>query len=405
MSQELKRNVNINPPLGTNMERNEKEPQLVHHLKRMKKCMMNKALTANEEEAHPHQPAYGQKTHANEGMDKSSEKGVHVPKSEMEKVDRTGGHPKDKSKDFISDYTQMGVHRQANSFDTTNPKRGESRAGVSVRSGNAQGLGSSNANWTRAEHQKVLSELKAMPKPKLTRADLEKDEQLMKPYKSNAQRKKFHAMEEKGEISQAKVKEWDKTSQGMHLPEHVAKSNMDKAQQAPPAAPALKVPAMPKMQQPKIKQPKMPQQKAPSKPQAPSLQMMEKNDDMSHLAPKAHTKDPVLNSKIAKPQPPKDGYNKKVQSYMDKVQKHPAISKDPKAKIFKGELNKDDVKHPAGSPEERSHAVAEGIVSLPQALHDVKGSQAKKKFFDHLKSLKDKSQLRSPENVVKKEKK
>ena len=38
------------------------------------------------------------------------------------------------------------------------------------------------------------------------------------PYKSDAQRKKFHAMEEKGQISKATVDEWDKASKGKRLP-------------------------------------------------------------------------------------------------------------------------------------------------------------------------------------------
>ena len=41
------------------------------------------------------------------------------------------------------------------------------------------------------------------------------------PYKSNAQRKKFHAMEARGEISKKTVSEFDKASKGKKLPEHV----------------------------------------------------------------------------------------------------------------------------------------------------------------------------------------
>jgi hypothetical protein len=39
------------------------------------------------------------------------------------------------------------------------------------------------------------------------------------PYKSNAQRRKFHAMLERGEISKRVVDEFDKTSKGKKLPE------------------------------------------------------------------------------------------------------------------------------------------------------------------------------------------
>lgn len=48
---------------------------------------------------------------------------------------------------------------------------------------------------------------------------VEKNEKLTKPYVSDAQRKKFHAMEDRGEISHATVKEWDEASKGKKLPE------------------------------------------------------------------------------------------------------------------------------------------------------------------------------------------
>jgi hypothetical protein len=41
------------------------------------------------------------------------------------------------------------------------------------------------------------------------------------PYKSDAQRKKFHAMEKRGEISPETVNEFDQASKGKKLPEHV----------------------------------------------------------------------------------------------------------------------------------------------------------------------------------------
>ncbi len=39
------------------------------------------------------------------------------------------------------------------------------------------------------------------------------------PYKSDAQRRKFHAMLKRGEVSQATVRHWDKASKGKRLPE------------------------------------------------------------------------------------------------------------------------------------------------------------------------------------------
>lgn len=41
------------------------------------------------------------------------------------------------------------------------------------------------------------------------------------PYKSDAQRRKFHAMRKRGEISAATVSEFDQASKGKKLPERV----------------------------------------------------------------------------------------------------------------------------------------------------------------------------------------
>ena len=43
------------------------------------------------------------------------------------------------------------------------------------------------------------------------------------PYKSEAQRRKFHAMAERGQISKATVAEWDKASEGLSLPDKIGK--------------------------------------------------------------------------------------------------------------------------------------------------------------------------------------
>ena len=43
------------------------------------------------------------------------------------------------------------------------------------------------------------------------------------PYKSDVQRKYFHAAEARGEISKKTVEEFDKASKGMKLPERVGK--------------------------------------------------------------------------------------------------------------------------------------------------------------------------------------
>jgi hypothetical protein len=39
------------------------------------------------------------------------------------------------------------------------------------------------------------------------------------PYKSDAQRRKFHALEKEGKISKKTVEEFDKASEGLKLPE------------------------------------------------------------------------------------------------------------------------------------------------------------------------------------------
>lgn len=45
------------------------------------------------------------------------------------------------------------------------------------------------------------------------------------PYKSDAQRRFFHAAENRGEISHKVVKEFDKASKGEDMPEYVKKSD------------------------------------------------------------------------------------------------------------------------------------------------------------------------------------
>ena len=47
----------------------------------------------------------------------------------------------------------------------------------------------------------------------------------MPPYKSDSQRRFFHAAENRGEISPKTVKEFDKASKGKSLPEKIGKYN------------------------------------------------------------------------------------------------------------------------------------------------------------------------------------
>jgi hypothetical protein len=60
--------------------------------------------------------------------------------------------------------------------------------------------------------------------PKLGKSYFRKKHEILtKPYVSEAQRGKFHAMADRGEISRATVEHWDKASKGKKLPEHVKK--------------------------------------------------------------------------------------------------------------------------------------------------------------------------------------
>lgn len=61
----------------------------------------------------------------------------------------------------------------------------------------------------------------------------------MMPYKSEAQRAKFHAMQRRGEISPSVVKEFDQASKGLKLPRKVKKmKDEDSGNQVAPAVQA-----------------------------------------------------------------------------------------------------------------------------------------------------------------------
>jgi len=89
-------------------------------------------------------------------------------------------------KDAIDEYmkkssSEKGVHRQVDSFDVVNPEQGSSKAGVAskeVKNYRPNEI-AHGATKQRAinEHKKVLSELKEMPAPKLTKSELFKAEE------------------------------------------------------------------------------------------------------------------------------------------------------------------------------------------------------------------------------------
>jgi hypothetical protein len=64
----------------------------------------------------------------------------------------------------------------------------------------------------------------------------------------------------------------------------------------------------------------------------------------------------------------------------------------------KGEMQKDDKPHAPGTPEDSAHDVVEEGADLKQKLSMLPWKEEKAKFFEHLRSLKDKSQLRSEKN-------
>lgn len=230
-------------------------------------------------------------------------------------------------------------------------------------------------------------------------------EKLSKPYVSDAQRGKFHAMEDRGEISHATVKEWDKASKGKNLPEHVSKAELEKFDQelakswgkaeGAPAPASMPAPPKPKMNTPKapaLKAPggaKAPSMKAPAMKapamKMPKMEMMEKGVKLNMpLGPKGSGAGSITVS---------DDANKKKNSSVSMVSTAaPAPA-----------MMKDDKPHEPGSPEERSHAVKEQGASFPKAMADMnrKGHEATHRFLNHLRSLKDPRRLRSPGNVMK----
>jgi hypothetical protein len=67
-------------------------------------------------------------------------------------------------------------------------------------------------------------------------------------------------------------------------------------------------------------------------------------------------------------------------------------------KAQKDGLKKDDMPHPANSPEDKAHDIVEEDESIKQALAILDTPEKQAKMFEHLRSLSDKESLRSPEN-------
>jgi len=208
--------------------------------------------------------------------------------------------------------------------------------------------GSTTSQLHRSQHDWKGFMSKCM---KTLTASEKKPAPLGKPYVSDAQRKKFHAMENRGEISHATVHEFDEASKGKKLPEHVHKAAESKHDRCVEHV---------KEQSPSVKNPHAVCVAAGVKPENPGRHMKKALGGVG--APSTPTSRPNAG--------------------------------------FGAVIAKDDKPHPPGSPEERSHAVAEGMVSLPKAMHQVerKGHEAMHRFFNHLRTLKDPRKQRSPEN-------
>lgn len=87
----------------------------------------------------------------------------------------------------------------------------------------------------------------------------------------------------------------------------------------------------------------------------------------------------------------------------DKKKRIDELSKRIKAcmeKMQKESMDKDDKPHLPGTPEDKAHDVAEEGESVKEAIHDLKdkSTDSKEEMLTHLRSLEDKSQLRSSES-------
>lgn len=83
-------------------------------------------------------------------------------------------------------------------------------------------------------------------------------------------------------------------------------------------------------------------------------------------------------------------------SLQGKTKKEEMDKMDPIADL---KVKKDDKPHPAGSPQDKAHDVVEEGQSLRSALRQTRGGSAgRSKLLAHLRTLKDRSKLRSPEN-------
>jgi hypothetical protein len=151
----------------------------------------------------------------------------------------------------------------------------------------------------RSPFKKPFNPAQASINPQMPKHEMEKDEHLSKPYKSDAQRKFFHTnTARKAGISPAMTKEWDQASKGQkHLPEHVHKTGEMPGGAAMPKAPVAPKPASNKMPKQKVMkaQDRNPN-RTPGQSSVPKVTMNKMpGNKVSASAPKA----PAI--KIAKP--------------------------------------------------------------------------------------------------------
>lgn len=127
-----------------------------------------------------------------------------------------------------------------------------------------------------------------------------------------------------------------------------------------------------------------------------------KPSDKDAVVLNPNAKKPLANAEDSKQvemeMSPQDHEKKRVGELAKRIKA--CIEKMEMDKMQKESMDKDDKPHASGTPEDKAHDVAEEGESVKQAIHELKDKSAdsKQEMLSHLRTLKDKSQLRNPEN-------
>lgn len=127
-----------------------------------------------------------------------------------------------------------------------------------------------------------------------------------------------------------------------------------------------------------------------------------KPSDKEAVVLNPNVKKPLANAEDSKQvemeMSPEDRSKKRVGELAKRIKA--CIEKMQMDKIQKESMDKDDKPHQSGTPEDKAHDVAEEGESVKQALEGLKdkGADSKEEMLSHLRTLKDKSQLRSEKN-------